>query len=731
MSEKLDPRLLQQLDEVPDPTPGTVNEETRTRVLVTYQGDAADLADVGLEVESTVGDIVIGWIKVGDLERLAALDGVVSVESDRPVRPQLKGSVPAINADDVRTGPLLLDGAGVFVGVIDTGIDIFHHSFRDETGFTRIHSIWDQTLTPDPGENAPAGFTTGVEYTGADIQAALDGGSIRHVDADGHGTHVAGTAAGDGSQSGNCEGANTFIGVAPAATLVIVKTTFQTADLLPAVQYIFQQAGARAAVANLSLGGQFGAHDGTRADERGIDALLAGTTGRAVVISAGNDGELGLHAFDNVAANGSRTFTFEVPPNDMQDDWFDIWYSGAARLRFTLTPPAAAGTPSGPVNPGDAPGTQPVAGCSVFVNSRLNDAQNGKHEIAFRISPPTGGSTPTGPWTITLTETAGTATDVDCWINLEATDVFPQFVQADRDRTRTVTMPGTARNVITVGAFDYRDNALAGFSSRGPTTDLPTPRRKPEIAAPGVGIVAPRTKERSVWYCSDCCQDFYIPLDGTSMAAPHVTGVVALVFHRNRTLTFDQVRAHIEAAAQPPDPITAPTLPNNEWGAGMVDAAVTVAAVPAGPSGGGGGSMLFRSAVAVPPAAVWPAYLPNRARLRWLPERLCDNPAGALVAALVSTHFDEVLRLVSTNRRVAVVWHRLGGAALLRHALSFADGGADVLPSAVQAHLPRMVRLLAEYGSPQLRADVDRYGPFFLALPGSAVGDLPRLLVAD
>ena len=112
------------------------------------------------------------------------------------------------------------------VGVVDTGIDIFHHAFRNTDGTTRILSLWDQTLTAQAGEAPPAGFTFGVEFTAATINAALTSGasSFRSTDTDGHGSHVAGIAAGNGSASGNCHGTGYYIGVAPAADLVILES---------------------------------------------------------------------------------------------------------------------------------------------------------------------------------------------------------------------------------------------------------------------------------------------------------------------------------------------------------------------------------------------------------------------------------------------------------------------------------------------------------------------------
>jgi subtilisin family serine protease len=602
------------------------------------------------------------------------------------------------------------------------------------------------------GGTSPAVIVTrGHEYQAADIDAALTtpGMPFDSVDRDGHGTHVIGTAGGDGSQSGNCHGSGYYVGVAPDADLIAVKTSFSNADNIRAAQYIFDRATAlnRPAVVNFSLGGEIGAHDGTDADEVALDGMLTGTQGRAIVVSAGNDGARydhahpereparggGLHAHKTVPANGTVTLQFVIGPGDRTDDSFDLWYDGAGRLDVQVTAPGGATLPA-PVSPGAPVVTGPLAGHTLFLRSRTGRPQNGRHQIFLQISPSaTSGIVAPGTWTLTLTETAGTATDIDCWFDLDKRDPHPRFINADQDRTRTITTPGTARNVITVGSYDPATSVLADSSSRGPTTDG---RRKPEICAPGVGITAALTGVSRERPCSDCCTDFYVPKSGTSMAAPHVTGIVALLFQRNRTLTFDQVRAHLVASCRPPDPITAPTLPNNDWGAGKVDAEVAAAGVPAVAQGG----EVLDGAPVLPVPAYPDVYLPARVRMKDLERRLRTSATGELAAYLLSRHLDEVLRLVRTNRRVAVAWHRAYGPVLVRVLLR---GGADeghlpralggaLLPAAIDGHpvaagLERFLDELARSGSARLQDDVERYRDFALALPGARLDDLDRL----
>src|SRR5205814_4227147 len=122
--------------------------------------------------------------------------------------------------------------------------------FKDQAGATRFVNIWDQSASG----TGPPGYPYGVECTPQQI----DMGTCAEVDKDEHGTHAAGIAAGDGSQTGNGKPAYTYAGMAPRADLIVVKTDFTTPEVLDAVGYVFGKATARGenAVVNLSLGTQ-------------------------------------------------------------------------------------------------------------------------------------------------------------------------------------------------------------------------------------------------------------------------------------------------------------------------------------------------------------------------------------------------------------------------------------------------------------------------------------------
>ncbi|MDQ6807579.1 MAG: S8 family serine peptidase, partial [Actinomycetota bacterium] len=532
MSHELDPRLHRRLNEVRDADPSSTQDPTtRITVYVTFEGELDPLRAGGLQIEMVSGDIAVGNVAVADLERLAESEGVVAIRPETRHQPHLNDSVPATHADHLRTGALGLTGTGVIVGVVDSGIDIFHHCFIKPDGTTRILSLLDMSISHSQTiwiDGAPTGGTFSLRWTppgsttgslsstipfnasAADIQAALvalpggvlnagdvtvsggplpstpvtvdfggryanqtisrmgnggsvltGGGSTELVIApgkvftaadinaalahpnqpfastdpatSGHGTHVTGIAAGNGSAPGHCHGANTYIGVAPNADIVFAKTTFNSTDNVRGAAYVFllaaNQPTPRPAVVNFSFGGQSGAHDGTAEDERMVNALLVDRAGqplegRAVVVSSGNDGaitdsshadqwKLGLHSLKTIPASGSATFTLEIPADDHKADYLELWWEGAGRLTLTVTPPggsaASAGvpapTPPTPGGTGSGSSTFPLAGCSVTVDAVVNDPPTtwpgtanprNKHRFSVTISPPTPPAAPPG-----------------------------------------------------------------------------------------------------------------------------------------------------------------------------------------------------------------------------------------------------------------------------------------------------------------------------------------------
>jgi subtilisin family serine protease len=797
-------------------------------LLVRCGGDPAAAAEAGLQVTSVTGDVVAGVMPLDRVEALADAPGVERVVYDHGSNPHLDVSVPATKANLVRAAPLGLTGAGVVLGVVDSGIDVFHRNFRRDDGSTRLLAYLDLTIRntiavatgtapgttfqlrwtqPNPPRNpttqtgnlsatataaqvrqallgltgitatdidvqgGPLPTPITVDFVGrylnaevdalwatavgvdvrrgrihepADIAAALanPAGAWASADTDGHGTHVTGTAGGDGSQADDCRTSGSFVGVAPGAEIIAVKSTLRHSEVKEGCEFIFERARTRSpqapAVINLSIGSQMHGHDGlgyldTLLDPLLLDAAGQPRKGRAIVVSASNDGELvdpekhkdgrgrgGIHCAKSIAANGTATVTIHTAPSDMRSRSFEFYYRGAGRLDAQVKAPGATPTSLAVVNPGGN-ATGPLGGATVSVASSTGLA-GGKHLVSVTIAPPSGAALPARTWEVAFTETAGTAVELDGWTNAFP-DPHPRFAIGDQSRARTLGSPGTAFNVVTVGNYIAPAGKLNDSSSRGPTADG---RQKPDLSAPGTNIYAPRAGEPTTGCCQGegcccaCCTTFYQFMTGTSMASPHVAGVVALMLQRNHLLTHVEIRDKLKQHSSPPDPGNLGTDPQNSWGAGMVDAQKVIQNVTADPTAPS------NDALVLPLAAYRSAYLSREERLRRLSARVPEGPAAQLAAALVSAHIDEVLRIIAHDRRAALAWHRMHGPELAR-VVVFDDGRRipERLGGAPLAQgIARLLDALERAGSPALREDIARHRELVLALPGADLADL-------
>jgi subtilisin family serine protease len=781
---------LARLADSSQPTPETVS------VTVLFSCPVSDLEAAGFVAWTVIPSpddrpsVAAGPIPTSRLRELAAVPGVRYVEGSQPHQPELNISVPEIGADTLHDRSPGRKGAGVVVAVIDSGIDIDHKSFRRDDGTTRIVGIWDQTLTATgPLEAPPAMFVRpppappppGVEYTQADIVATLanrENGTpfppptaaprspiaVRTVDTDGHGTHVAGIAAGDGSQSGNCRGSGVYVGVAPAADILVVKRSTdnprigESTNLLNALDWIWSHPAVagnptatppvppRPVVVNMSFGDNCGPHDGTSPVESALDLFLLTHPGHAAVKSAGNEGATDRHARFGVPPNGSADVTFRVNPAGFADCRLELWYQQNAILNTTLrgpVPPGGGGRPTiATVGSNDLaapvadPTTPAARQTTVTITTRSEDPRNGNGLIEMDFSSPGGVPLFAGEYEIHLENPLNSFVVVDGYTDKNTPGlVFTSHV----DRDNTITTPGNGKLVVTVGAYAPRrgvlffkwNGDLADFSSFGPTRDV---RAKPDIAAPGAKITSVKSGEAGLKHCCcDCCVWSYTDetkeggeFSGTSMAAPHATGVIALMLEKDATLNAGDILKILADTASEPE-VGHGSLPDSKWGAGRLNALGAVDGVP-GPSPIPGPTPLLGPTPPGTPPVPAPVSGPT-ALLRPSDDgeppgaRLLQTPAGQHWYALVSRHFSEVRGLISSNKRVAVHWHRMEGPSLLR-LLGPALAGVGVLsiaddPESLLAWRPRVARFLdalEQFGSPGLVADTRSHRDLLLSL---------------
>jgi hypothetical protein len=327
---------------------------------------------------------------------------------------------------------------------------------------------------------------------------------------------------------------------------------------------------------------------------------------------------------------------------------------------------------------------------------------NQSNRIDITITPPPAPATNVdGTWKLELRDSGSTATPIDAFCLYGSHDPKTHIFLDHVSPRRTLAPNAAAKENISVGSYRlgglFHGVKLSGFSSRGPTTDSP-PRSKPDICAPGeditsAGLPSDRTGCKSC--CCDCCQDFYVDMSGTSMAAPHITGVIALMLHKNPNLTHTEIKNLLTTnfSAKPGD-----STPDEDvgWGAGRVDAKKTVDAVTqVNPP---------LSKVAVPQTDVLGA----------LHEQLLATARGAELAGLFDKHADEVMELINRNKRVATVWHRCRGPVWVRLALRAAYTPGMRVPLetdglSVHEAIRRLAAVLRRYASVAFLEDLRRY----------------------
>jgi minor extracellular serine protease Vpr len=568
--------------------------------LIVYTQDAGALQTTGVEVNTVGQGFATVRCDLAGLERIARLSSVTFVDPGSVNTVQNDVSVPEIGASLLHAGfvdGVSCRGSGAIVAVFDTGIDWAHLDFRSRTDprKSRILWLWDQTLTAAGSEARPTGFTYGVEYSNAQINDELDGtpaNVVRERDANGHGTHVAGSAAGNGGAlSGK------YAGVAPDADLIVIKggeNSFAESRMIDALTWLNTRAQAlgKPVVLNFSVGGQSGPHDGTRAYETSINSFVA-SPGRVVVVSAGNDGAQAIHGGGMLPANGSVSLTFTVPSytpvaGTSNDEFlFDLWLAGAQGVTATVTSPGGIVFSRAASETGDSPNT----GNGTITLWNYLSSLNGLRNVQFWVHDQTTTPPASGTWRLDIVNNTATAVAYDGWLT-SRTLGSATVTLAGADNAKTLTMPGTSAGAITIASWvtkwgwpsytgsnrqysgSDRTGNISTFSSIGPTRDG---RQKPDIAAPGQGITsvlstATDTTGQSAWIVPG--QKHWV-MQGTSMAAPHVTGAVALLLGKAPGLGVEQVRTLLTTTANT-DALTGSTW-NATWGYGKLDILEAVA----------------------------------------------------------------------------------------------------------------------------------------------------------
>jgi len=278
-----------------------------TYAVFIHTSDPDALEASGAQVDSRFSGFVTARATAAHLQALAKMEAVEQIRASDRAELHNDEAAAFVGARALNNGLVEgteYNGEGVISCVIDTGIDYDHPDFVDDSGNSRIISIWDQTFDTDgqtPYDrhsglfSSQGAFDYGTEYHTSEIES----GGLSTEDTNGHGTHVAGTVG----ASGNADSAGKYRGMAPGVNFIIVKAgngSLPSTNWINGLNFCDKIADQKSLpmVANLSLGGHDGPHDGTSAEASAVDQVLdnGSSAGRAVVAAAGNEGGKTIHA---------------------------------------------------------------------------------------------------------------------------------------------------------------------------------------------------------------------------------------------------------------------------------------------------------------------------------------------------------------------------------------------------------------------------------------------------
>lgn len=467
---------------------------------------------------------------------------------------------------------LQLQGQGVILAFADTGIDYTHPAFRDAAGRTRILRIWDQTIQTGP---SPAGLDYGTEFTREEIDQVLSGDqpftSVNSTDYNGHGTFVAGVAAGSAVFS---EGER-YQGAAPLAELAIVKLkpakqylkqyyqvpdealVFQENDVMLAMRYFMnlQKELDRPMVICLTLGTNQGGHEGGTPLGMILEHI-ARDYRTALVIAAGNEAARAHHYY-------GTSYSEEIPDvvelqvaEEESGFTMEIWPDASELVTLALISPSGQRTDRLTIRLGVGRRVAFVLeGTIVHVDFWLNAGGNGSQIITLRFERPAPGL-----WRLLIYSVIHYNGGFHIWLPAENL-IRPDTIFLRPDINVTLTDPSAAEHLITVGAYNPITDSLYLQSGRGNNR---LGQQQPTITAPGVAIDGPSSSSISG----------YTRQTGTSAAAAITAGAAAslltwgIIQNNLPIMTGTTVKFFLTIGA---GRMTGMQYPNPEWGYGTLN----------------------------------------------------------------------------------------------------------------------------------------------------------------
>lgn len=530
MSQKLENLLNLALDASPDERERSLELdvgynpiEREWDLIVKYSGSLDVVRGIAASVTELANEYAIVTISESRIPELASFPEIEYVEKPKRLFFQVENGKRVSCISPVQQTPFSLRGEGILIGIVDSGIDYTLRDFRNADGTTRIRNLWDQTI---PG-NPPQGYAVGTEYTREQIDEALSAGTaaermqiVPSTDMSGHGTAVAGIAAGSGSPEME-GGAIRNVGVAPESELIVVKMGSpraegfpRTTELMQGVDYVIRKAlEHRMPVAlNLSFGNTYGAHDGTSLVERFLDDI-SNYWKSVICVGSGNEGATAGHTAGRLEEEREDEIQLGVQMRETGLN-VQIWKSYVDAVDISIVSPS--GVRVGPIQ--ELLGAQRfvMGGTEILLYYGEPSPYSVRQEIYLDFLPRQT-YVDAGVWRIVLTPRQIVSGEYQLWLpSQSALNVGTAFLLPNS--ANTITIPSTAARVVTVGAYDSRTFSYADFSGRGAlNAQEGTAAFKPDIVAPGVAVTAVQPGGG------------YAEMTGTSFATPFVTGSSALL----------------------------------------------------------------------------------------------------------------------------------------------------------------------------------------------------------